>query len=297
MEVLIADGMSSDATRDVIARTIRNRSDIHVVVLDNPGRIVPTGMNVALRSARGQLIIRVDGHTIVAPNYVSECVSALLRTCADNVGGRMCPIGEGRFGKAVAVATSSPFGVGGARFHYSKKEEWVDTVYLGAWRREVFDRIGTFDPEMVRNQDDEFNYRLLANGGKILLSPKIRSQYLNRGTPKSLWKQYYQYGFWKVAVLQKHPRQMRPRQFLPPAFVAVLLGSGLMAPFARWPRAVLAIVAGSYTAANGAASIWASLNHGLQYLPILPFVYGTLHLGYGLGFLVGLIHFRRRWRL
>src|SRR5262249_447686 len=160
---------SDDGTRDA-AEAMRARHP-GLTVIDNPGRIVAAGLNAAIRRARGDVIVRVDGHTEIAPDYVRQCVEALERTRADNAGGRMKAVGEGVLGKAVALATSSPFGVGGARFHYSEREEWVDTVYLGAWRREVFERIGLFDEELVRDQDDEFNYRLRAAGGRVLLTP------------------------------------------------------------------------------------------------------------------------------
>ena len=219
MEVLVADGLSTDSTREVIVRMAADHPAVTVRILDNPGKIVPTGFNIALAAAAGEIIVRVDGHTIIDPDYVRQCVALLQNTAADNVGGRMTAVGRGTFGEAVALATSSPFGVGGARFHYSDQEEWVDTVYMGAWRREVFDKVGGFDEELVRNQDDEFNYRLRASGGKILLSPTINSRYYNRSTVRSLWRQYYQYGYWKVRVLQKHPMQMSRaslfRPFLP----------------------------------------------------------------------------------
>lgn len=296
MEVLIADGMSTDGTRDVIASLAAGYPGISVTILDNPGRIVPTGMNVALAHARGEVIIRVDGHTVVAPDYVRECVTALRRSGADNVGGRMDPVSEGKFGQTVAAATSSPFGVGGARFHYSSREEWVDTVYMGAWPREIFQRIGLFDEEQVRNQDDEFNYRLLSQGGKILLSPRIKSRYYNRATLRSLWRQYFQYGFWKVRVMQKHPRQMRPRQLIPPAFVAIILILLLLMPFSVISRWMFTLVASFYIVATLGASISAARKGNWRLLPLLPVTFATLHLAYGFGFLTGLIRFWNRWR-
>jgi GT2 family glycosyltransferase len=201
---------------------------------------------------------------------------------------------DGYFGEAVALATSSPFGVGGARFHYSQKEEWVDTVYLGAYPRRVFEQIGLFDEEMVRNQDDEFNYRLRARGGRILFSPHIRSHYTCRDKPRKLWLQYFQYGYWKVRVLQKHPRQMRWRQFVPPVFLVALLGAvGLVVAGMLWP---LMLVAGSYLLANLAASLWTASRAGLRYLPVLPLTYAILHFAYGAGFLSGLVRFAGRWQ-
>ncbi len=192
MEILVADGHSTDGTRDIV-RGLQQRHP-QLKLLDNPGRIVATGMNEGIRRARGEVIVRVDGHTVVAPDYISCCVASIQRSGADNTGGRMDAVGEGRFGEAVVLATCSPFGVGGARFHYSQREEWVDTVYMGAWRRATFDRVGLFDETMVRNQDDELNYRLLERGGRILLDPSIRSTYTVRSAPGALWRQYFQYG-------------------------------------------------------------------------------------------------------
>jgi succinoglycan biosynthesis protein ExoA len=289
MEVLIADGMSSDDTRDFIAQTAAEHPDITVKILDNPGKIVPTGFNIALAKAAGDIIVRVDGHTIIDPDYVSHCVRLLQTTGAENVGGRMTAIGRGDFGEAVALATSSPFGVGGARFHYSDQEEWVDTVYMGAWPKAVFERNGGFDEELVRNQDDEFNYRLRANGGKILLSPKINSRYYNRSTLRSLWRQYYQYGFWKVRVLQKHPLQMSPRQFVPPAFAATILGGAVLAPFSRIIRVLWVLALALYIAGNLAASLQIARKTDEKHIKLLPGVFAILHFAYGLGFLNGLL--------
>jgi succinoglycan biosynthesis protein ExoA len=295
MEVLVADGMSADGTREVIARLAAAYPGIRVAVLDNPGRIAPTGMNAAIERARGEVIVRVDGHTIVAPDYVRECVAALERSGASNVGGRMDAVSEGHVGRATARATSSPFGVGGARFHYSDREEWVDTVYMGAWPREVFRRVGLFDEEFVRNQDDELNYRLLSRGGRVLLSPRIRSRYYNRSTVRALWRQYFQYGYWKVRVMQKHPRQMRPRHVGPSLFVAALLVSLLIAPFSALGGWAFCLAAGSYVIANLGASVLTAGRNDWRLLPLLPMTFALLHVSYGLGFLVGLVKFWDRW--
>jgi len=293
MEVLLMDGMSTDGTRSEVER-LATLTDIPVVLLENPGRIAPTALNVGLSRARGDVIVRIDGHTIVAKNYVSQCVLALSRSGADNVGGRMQAVSETRFGTAVALATSSAFGVGGARFHYSEREEWVDTVYMGCWPRGVFDRAGLFDEEMVRNQDDEFNYRILQRGGRILLSPEIRSVYYTRTTLKALWRQYFQYGFWKVRVLQKHPRQMSPRHFAPPFLVAAVLTGLFLGAIGLgwgWMGGLLAL----YFLASGTASVGVARRGGWRMLPLLSIAFATLHLAYGSGFLVGLAKFWNRW--
>ena len=292
MELLIADGMSTDATRSII-RNLDSR-EIEVRIIDNPGLIVPTGLNRAIEAATGEIIVRIDGHTIVAEDYVRQCVAELLRSGADNVGGKMNAVGTTPFSHAVAEATSSPFGVGGARFHYSNEEEWVDTVYLGTWHKELLQRLGGFDEEMVRNQDDELNFRLRKNGGRVLLSPKIHSRYYPRGTPRSLWKQYFQYGYWKVRVMQKHPRQMSLRHFAPPTFALAISLLGLLSVF-HWAALVLLLgLIGTYLCANLAICLSQARGSKASLFSRMT-VYTTLHLSYGFGFLLGLVKFARQW--
>jgi succinoglycan biosynthesis protein ExoA len=304
VEILIADGMSTDNTRKIVNEFSLQHPGLKIQILDNPGKIVPTGINLALQQAKGEIIIRVDGHTKIAPDYVRQCVKTLQRTHADNVGGKMNATGSDPFGSVVALATSTPFGIGNGRFHYSDQEEWVDTVYMGAWPRRVFEKIGLFDEELVRDQDDEFNYRLREQGGRILLSPAIRSEYTVRSTPRALWHQYFQYGFWKVRVLQKHPRQMSLRQFVPPVFVLGLLVSALLAlssfffPFFH-PSSFFLLLSSFipllYLLANLFASLYTASRRGWDALPYLPLIFAILHLSYGLGLLVGLLKFWNRW--
>ena len=173
MEVLVMDGMSDDATRSIVAAIAGRRPAVTLTLLDNPGRIVPAAMNRALDHARGEIIVRVDGHSVIAPDYVRACVDALERTGAECVGGPMVARGTVPFGEAVALATSHPFGVGGARFHYATEVMETDTVYMGTFRREVFGWAGEFDEEMACNEDDEFHYRLRAKGGSLSLADSI----------------------------------------------------------------------------------------------------------------------------
>lgn len=295
IEVLIADGMSTDNSRPEIESVLGKYLDIPVKVLDNPRQIVSTGMNIALKQATGKIIIRVDGHTLIAPDYVTECINALNRTGADNVGGRMIAVSESKIGQVIALATSSSFGIGGARFHYSKKEQLVDTVYMGAWRHETLQRIGNFDEELVRNQDDELNYRLRAQGGEIFLSDKIRSQYYNRSSLRSLWDQYYQYGFYKVRVMQKHLRQMMLRQFVPPLFVVTVIAGAVLTSFSQVIFYLWLAALTLYLAVNLLASSRIASKHSLSHFALLPVVFAILHFSYGLGFIVGLIRFAPRW--
>lgn len=302
MEILVADGMSTDETRAIIQDLTLRFPKHDLKILDNSGRIVPTGMNIALRLARGEIIIRVDGHTVIAPDYVTQCVEVLQRTGADNAGGKMNAVGLGLFSTAVTIATSTPFGIGNSRFHYSNKEEWVDSVYMGAWDRKVFEKVGLFDEELVRNQDDEFNYRLRKHGGKILLSPTIKSEYFVRGNPLALWKQYFQYGYWKVRVLQKNPRQMSARQFAPPFLVIAMLISVLVfvSLFFFTPRSNLwlglaGLTPAIYVFANLIAAGYAAYQHGIKYFFLVSLAFFLLHFSYGLGFIFGLFKFLGRW--
>jgi GT2 family glycosyltransferase len=253
-------------------------------------------MNVGIRYAKGDIIIRVDGHTIIAPDYISICVETLRRTNSENAGGRMDAKGSTKFGRVVEAATSTPFGVGGSRFHYSEIEEEVDTVYMGAWPKDVFEKIGLFDEEMVRDQDDELNYRLREKGGKIILNPMIKSSYTNRGNPFSLWTQYFQYGLYKIRVLQKHPTQMSVRHFIPPLFVLSLLLSVILSIATPWGWMLLALATGSYFIADSIASLITVLKKGWEWHYLyLPFAFGIMHISYGLGFLIGIVKFWNRW--
>ena len=293
-EILVIVGMSTDSTRDKVAEYQR-QDHPRIRLLDNPGKIVPTGMNLALREAKGEIIIRVDGHTMIESDYVNQCVNILESTGADNVGGKMTALSTTRFGHAVAEATSHPFGIGDAKFHYSDKQEWVDSVYMGAWPRRVFEEIGLFDEDMVRNQDDEFNYRLRRAGGRILLHPDIRSKYSVRNSPRALWNQYFHYGLWKVRVLQKHPREMSVRQFVPPAFVlSIIISFILILAFSSGWISLVAI-AGLYLVVNLLFSLTIAKKKGWQLLGLLPVAFAIIHISYGLGFLVGLFKFWNRW--
>lgn len=290
MEILIADGMSTDDTRDRIHSLLASAT-----ILDNPAGIVPTGMNIALRRAKGEVIIRVDGHCVIAPDYVGNCVKHLLEGEVDGVGGPMKTIGETTLAKAIAIAMSSPFGVGNSVFRtLSSESRLVDTIPFPAYTREIIECAGPYDEELVRNQDDEYNYRIRKLGGRILLAQDVRSTYFSRGSLKGLWRQYFQYGYWKVRVLQKHPRQMSLRQFIPPLFVLGLITSFALA-LVPTLRSLSFIVPLLYLFANLLASLLTASKRGWESLPCLSFIFAILHLGYGLGFLIGLIKFWNRW--
>jgi succinoglycan biosynthesis protein ExoA len=295
MEVLIADGKSTDDTREIILRFAKSHPEMKIRILDNPGYIVPTGMNIALRKARGEIIVRVDGHCIIAPDYVRNCVEHLQKDGVDGVGGPMETIGETSMAKAIAIGMSSPFGVGNSAFRTtSGKSMLADTVPFPAYTRKIIERAGAYDEELVRNQDDEYNYRIRELGGKILLGDDVRSTYFSRASLKGLWRQYFQYGFWKVRVLQKHPRQMSPRQFAPPLLVLGLIASALLAVSPHLRPFSLAIPL-LYLLAILFGSFYTAARRGWNYLMYLPAIFAILHISYGLGFLTGLAKFWNRW--
>jgi len=293
LEVLVVDGESDDGSAAVIERYARDTGRVRL--LSNPRRIVPPALNTAIRAARGDVIVRVDGHTRIAADYVSTGVETLQRTGADNVGGPMNAVGGGRVGDAVARATASRFGVG-SYFHYGTEEREVDTVYLGMWPRRVFSRVGLFDEELVRNQDDEFNYRLRKAGGRVVLTPRMRSWYQNRQSLRHLARQYFQYGQWKVRVLQKHPRQMSWRHFVPPLFVAGLAVLLAASPFFAAARLLAAAVGGLYAAIVLSLGFHLGGRDGVGAALTTALTFAILHIAWGTGFLYGLLLYADRWR-
>jgi glycosyltransferase involved in cell wall biosynthesis len=293
IEVLILDGMSTDNSREVVEKLIEGKSQFHLLL--NLKVIQSAAWNLGIEKSHGEIVTIVSAHSILANDYISNAIETILRTGADLVGGPMTSIGEDNIAKVISIATSNPFGMGDARFHYTNKEEIVDTVYMGFCYRKLYEKIGGFDEEMVRNQDDELSYRILDHGGVIICNPEIKSQYYNRTSFRSLWKQYFQYGYWKVRVVQKHPKQMRLRQFVPPAFAGILIGSLLLTLSFVWGWILLAMVTGSYLVANLIATCISDAKKGWLYLILLPFTFSILHLSYGLGFLAGLTKFWYRW--
>jgi len=285
-EILVADGMSDDGTREIVAQAASE--DARVSLVDNPGRIVPTGMNRAIAAAAGEMIVRVDGHTIISGDYVTRCVETLLRTGAEGVGGTMTPIAEGVFSGAVALATSTPFGVGNSAFHYATAERDSDSVYLGAYPKSVFARFGGYDEAMVRNQDDELNYRIRSLGGRIVLNPAIHSSYHPRASLSGLFSQYFQYGWWKVRVMTRVPTMISPRHFAPSLFVIGLAGglalAAVRASFWPVPAAMLA----AHAAAALSFCAGRARGHRFGSVALVPLATLTIHLAYGMGLLAAL---------
>ena len=288
-EVIVADGMSDDGTRNILSKFAKE--DPRLRIVDNPGHIVSTGLNAAIGNARGSVIMRMDAHTRYASDYIRNCLEVLRTTAVDNVGGPWVAKGAGMIGRAIAAAFQSPFSFGGTRGHNPDYEGIVDTVYLGCWPRHVFDRIGLFDEELVRNQDDEFNLRLTRAGGKIWQSPRIRSWYKPRGSLIALFKQYVQYGYWKVRVIQKHRLPASVRHLVAGGFVLSFIVL-FLASF-KWPLAAQGWIGlvSAYSLCNITASFLTAARYGWKLLPLLTVVFACYHFAYGFGFLRGIWDF------
>lgn len=288
LDVLVADGQSDDRTRQIIASLPGSE---RVRVIENPQRRQAFGLNLALRQARGDIIVRVDGHTIIAPDYVRQCVQALAQSGAVNVGGRMEPQGETPMGRAIAAAGASRFGVPTA-FHVSETPQYTDTVYMGAWRRDALLAVGGFDERLRVNEDYELNYRLRRAGGRIYLSPAIRSIYFGRQTLGALARQYFAYGADRTNTLKLHPDSLKPRQLVAPTFVCALLFGGALATLNGAARVAWTAIMALYALVNLTASARVARRvgrSGWRLLPRLPLVFATMHVAWGLGFWRGLL--------
>ena len=285
MEVVIADGLSSDGTRAEIARFQEEHPELAVKVIDNTAQIIPAALNAAIRASSGEFIIRMDAHSAPAPDYMERCVDALNAELGDNVGGvwDIRPSTEGWVAASIAAAAAHPLGVGDAAYRHATQAQIVDTVPFGAFRRELIEKIGFFDESLLANEDYEFNTRIRKSGGKIWLDPAIRTVYFARPTFGRLAKQYFNYGFWKWKMLRRYPRTLRWRQFLPPVFVLSLffwLILGLFLPISFF---ILALELLFYF---GILFIAAIKVNKLG----LPIAILTMHIAWGSGFLWSALH-------
>lgn len=292
MEVVIADGMSTDQTRHQISIFQSDHPDIAIRVIDNTARSIPVGLNLAIEAAQGEYIIRLDAHSKPYPDYIAHSINNLENGLGDNVGGvwEIQPGGEGFIAKSITLAASHPFGVGDARYRYTDKAGLVDTVPFGAFKRTLFEKIGKFNEELLTNEDYELNYRIRQSGGKIWLDPAIRSIYYARPTLLSLARQYWRYGYWKAKMLRKYPGTIRLRQALPPAFVASLVFFSILSiwrPFLLW---LLLFEVLFYAGVLMTISIRMAIQHKNARVVIgVPLAMSTMHICWGSAFLWSLV--------
>lgn len=292
LAVVIADGLSSDQTRQQITAFHEAHSDLEIVVVDNTRRSIPAGLNRALEAAQGEIIVRLDAHSIPRPDYVTRCVAALQDGLGENVGGvwEIHPGNDGWVARAIAVAAGHPLGVGDARYRYTEQAASVDTVPFGAYRRELVSRIGSYDETLLTNEDYEFNVRIRQSGGRVWLDPRIRCIYFARGSLGALARQYWRYGYWKLRMLQRYPQTLRWRQALPPLFV-LGIGVGLLLGLVHpvfWQ--LLAAGLTGYVVTLLLAGIQAAVRRKDAMLaPGIPLAIGVMHLSWGMAFLWSLL--------
>ncbi|NLA25468.1 MAG: glycosyltransferase [Bacteroidales bacterium] len=290
MELIVADGMSNDNTRIVIEKYIEKYSWIKLI--DNPEKIVPTALNRAIKEAKGDIIIRIDAHSTYPSDYVSILSKKLIELDADNVGGvwNTLPANNTLTAIAIAEASKNPFGIGDATYRIGSNEEReVDTVPFGCFRRSVFDRLGLFDEELARNQDDEFNGRIINNGGKIFIIPSVVIDYYARPTLKKMSKMFYQYGLFKPLVNKKLGKPATIRQFFPPLFVLGVIGGLLLSFILPFMSIIYSLGWLLYLLTGLFFSIKYSSHN--KAIPLVVITFLIIHFSYGWGYLKGL------WRL
>jgi succinoglycan biosynthesis protein ExoA len=282
MEIFIVDGMSTDNTVEII-KTFQNlTSDLKLNLLTNLNGTVPYALNIALSQSTGNPIIRLDAHTEYSQDYFVKIIETFNRSGADIVGGPMRAAGKTHFQNAVAYCTSTKFGVGNSSFHDENAEGYVDSVYLGAWKGEIFKEVGMFDGQLKRNQDDEFHYRAKSKGKRIYLNPQIKSWYYPRDNFKSLFKQYFQYGLYKPLVLKKVSSEMKARHFIPAVFTLYILAI----PWLYFYLGYLVFIFLLIYLIVDVAFAFVNRNRLLVKLYSLV-IYPTLHTAYGIGFVMG----------
>ena len=280
-ELLVIDGGSTDKTVSIVEKWMSEHSTIRL--LHNPQQYVPYALNMGIKNSTGNPIIRIDAHTLYNEDYFTQILKTFETTKADIVGGPMRAIGKTNFQKAVGICSSTSFGVGNSQFHDPEKEGYVDSVYLGSWQRKVFDEVGLFDTQMKRNQDDEFHYRAKSMGKRIYLNPQIKSWYYPRNSMSKLFSQYFQYGLYKPLVIKKVSSEVKLRHLIPSLFVSYLLFIPLLylaiGYMAYSPLALYLIFDMFFSVKNTENVSIATLN---------SIVYPTMHISYGLGFIVGI---------
>ncbi len=291
LEILVADGGSTDRTRSILEREAAR--DPRIRLLDNPEKLQAPGMNKMIRAARGDVIVRMDVHSDYARDYVRQCIAVLERTGADNVGGAARPKAQTFFQRALCAALESPLGIGGSKYRQLDFEGFVESIFPGAFRREVFERIGLYDPRAITNEDAELNQRLIDSGGKIFLSKDIVVHYYPRESFKALAKQYFKYGHGRARTLLKHGRFLSVRPAVP--FLMCVTGAALVATSAIQPFTPIA--AGAYAAGTFAEAVRVGRGAGMLAVPIVWAIFPVLHVSHGFGFGSGLVayFFRPDW--
>lgn len=294
-EIIIIDGMSNDKTRKILRELKSLYSNI--ILLNNEKKIVSVGFNKGLSISKGQIIIRVDGHSTLKSDFVKNCIDTFGRVNADCVGGPTNHVSQSYIGDLIKIAQTSKFGTGGVSFRSKiTNGKYVNTLAFGAYKRDIFKKIGGYDEELIRNQDDEFNFRLIQNGGTIWIDPLIKSSYYSRDSILKFIKQYFQYGFYKVRVMQKRSSLASIRHIMPASFVSSLIFSLIFYYLLDNHFVFFSLIFPYIFLALSASMV--GLNFKIKNLfSVLPlsFIYFAMHFSYGFGSLLGLLFFIKKW--
>ena len=294
-EVIVADGGSTDGTREIVEALSREHPALRCV--DNPDRIVAAGLNRALAAARGRVIVRLDGHCEYPRDYVRRVVALREEWDAANAGGVLVPVGTSYVQRSICAAYSSRLGIGGSALRAQDESgaaREVDAVHGGCWLRETLARAGPFAEDMVRNQDDEMSFRLRGAGGRIVQAPSIRVRYFVRSRWSQLFVQFAQYGYWKVRLVRKYPRQASVRHLMPAGLVLLFLAAAASVPFVPWGPLALGGLALTYAAGLLLAAFAPARGSSLALWPGIATALLMMQIGYGFGFWLGLVALTRR---
>lgn len=292
IEIIIADGLSTDGTRSEINRFIKDYPDLNILIVDNPKRVIPAGVNVSIRASHGDIIVRMDAHSKPNPDYIERCVDSLMSGLGENVGGiwEILPGDDTWIANSIAQAASNPIAVGDALYRHATRPAYVETVPFGAFKRELVALIGFFNENLLTNEDYEFNTRILNSGGRIWLDPKIRCEYFARSNLMELSSQYFRYGFWKWKMLTLYPKTLRWRQALPPLFVISLILFLILTIYINPFGIILASEIIIYTLLLLLGSLKSVVkNRDAKLMVGIPLAIATMHLSWGLGFLWSII--------
>ncbi|MBA2733273.1 MAG: glycosyltransferase family 2 protein [Acidobacteria bacterium] len=294
-EIIIVDGMSTDKTREVIAEFVASHTDVQVHLVDNPARNIPTALNRGISHASGEIIVRMDAHSIPSANYIRRCVELLSDRQTSVVGmpWRIHPGAQTQTARAIALAVSHPFGIGDAKYRQEnfKATQIVDTVPFGVFRKALWQELGGFNESLLANEDYEFFYRVRQAGGRALLDGSGHCNYFARATMGALATQYFRYGTWKAQMIKLYPRSIRLRQLVAPLFVLALLlfpTLGFWLTPALW---ALFAMLGTYTLLALLFGFQLSRRKGgsLKLMPVIALVFFVIHVAWGSGFLLGLV--------
>lgn len=297
LEVLIVDGDSDDGSKEIILEYANKYP--YIKLLNNPQKTVPCGMNLGIQNAKGDIIIRMDVHAIYPKDYIKKLIYYIEKLKADNVGGawETIPSGDTLVARSIALSMSSLFGVGNAKYRTlkdDKAKEWyeVDTVPFGCYRKEIFDKVGYYDEDLIRNQDNELNERIIKYGGKIYLIPSIKIKYFARKNYSQLFKMFYQYGYFGPLVDKKLKKFTRIRRYIPAIFLLSMFLPIIMSLINLKFAYITVLIFLFYTMVNLSFSTWIAIKQkDITLVPFLFIAFLTSHFSYGLGYIIGFFDF------